>query len=134
MSLANLPHTLDVERQRPYEPPNAIDPIPYFPQDVHPVLSSREIYHHFDLETLFFIFYYHQKSYQQYFASKELKAHSFRFHTELKRWYQRREKPKETTAKSERGSYTYFDYEDTWQKQTVDDFVFEYRFLEDELN
>lgn len=134
MSLGNLPHTLDVERQRAYEPPNAIEPIPYFPQEVHPVLASRDVYRELDLETLFFIFYYHQKSYQQYFAAKELKARSFRYHTEEKRWYQRREKPRETTGTSESGAYTYFDFEDSWQRKEVEDFKFEYRFLEDDLN
>lgn len=134
MSLANLPHTLDIEPQRPYEPPNAIEPIPYFPQEVHPALANRELYRNFDLDTLFFIFYYHQKSHQQYFASKELKAHSFRYHTEQKRWYLRREKPRETSAVDERGSYMYFDFENTWDKQVIDDFVFEYKYLEDDLN
>ncbi|KAG5477061.1 hypothetical protein LSCM1_05401 [Leishmania martiniquensis] len=134
MSLGNLPHTLDVQRQRPYEPPNAIDPIPYFPQEVLPVLSNKDVYHHMDLDTLFFIFYYHQKSYQQYFAAKELKARSYRYHTKQQRWYQRLERPQTTTETEERGSYTFFDFEDKWDHDRVDDFLFEYKYLENELH
>ncbi|KAG5503336.1 hypothetical protein GH5_04406 [Leishmania sp. Ghana 2012 LV757] len=134
MSLGNLPHTLDVQRQRPYEPPNAIDAIPYFPQEVLPVLSNKDVYHHMDLDTLFFIFYYHQKSYQQYFAAKELKARSYRYHTKQQRWYQRLERPQTTTETEERGSYTFFDFEDKWDHDRVDDFLFEYKYLENELH
>ncbi|KAL7696356.1 Not1 N-terminal domain CCR4-Not complex component/NOT2 / NOT3 / NOT5 family [Lotmaria passim] len=134
MSLGNLPHTLDVQRQRTYEPPNAIDPIPYFPQEVLPVLSSKTVYHQMDLDTLFFIFYYHQKSYQQYFAAKELKARSYRYHTKQQRWYQRLERPQSTTEVEERGAYTFFDFEDKWDHDKTDDFVFEYKYLENELN
>ncbi|CAJ1009247.1 putative Not1 N-terminal domain, CCR4-Not complex component/NOT2 / NOT3 / NOT5 family [Leishmania naiffi] len=134
MSLGNLPHTLDVQRQRPYEPPNAIDAISYFPQEVLPVLSSKDVYHHMDLDTLFFIFYYHQKSYQQYFAAKELKARSYRYHTKQQRWYQRLERPQTTTETEERGSYTFFDFEDKWDHDRIDDFLFEYKYLENELH
>ncbi|GET89290.1 hypothetical protein, conserved [Leishmania tarentolae] len=134
MSLANLPHTLDVQRQRPYEPPNAIDAIPYFPQEVLPVLSNKDVYHQMDLDTLFFIFYYHQKSYQQYFAAKELKARSYRYHTKQQRWYQRLERPQTTTETEERGSYTFFDFEDKWDHDRIDDFLFEYKYLENELH
>ncbi|KAK7194539.1 Not1 N-terminal domain, CCR4-Not complex component/NOT2 / NOT3 / NOT5 family [Novymonas esmeraldas] len=134
MSLANLPHTLDVQRQRPYEPPNAIDAIPYFPQEVLPVLASKDFYRHMDLDTLFFIFYYHQKSYQQYFAAKELKARSYRYHTKQQRWYQRLERPQTTTETEERGAYTFFDFEEKWDHDRVDDFLFEYKYLENELH
>jgi CCR4-NOT transcription complex subunit 3 len=134
MSLGNLPHTLDVQRQRTYEPPNAIDPIPYFPQEVLPVLSNKNVYHQMDLDTLFFIFYYHQKSYQQYFAAKELKARSYRYHTKQQRWYQRLERPQSTTETEERGAYTFFDFEDKWDHDRTDDFLFEYKYLENELN
>ncbi|KPA79693.1 hypothetical protein ABB37_05465 [Leptomonas pyrrhocoris] len=134
MSLGNLPHTLDVQRQRTYEPPNAIDPIPYFPQEVLPVLSNKNVYHQMDLDTLFFIFYYHQKSYQQYFAAKELKARSYRYHTKQQRWYQRLERPQSTTETEERGAYTFFDFEEKWDHDRTDDFLFEYKYLENELN
>ncbi|KPI90013.1 hypothetical protein ABL78_0873 [Leptomonas seymouri] len=134
MSLGNLPHTLDVQRQRTYEPPNAIDPIPYFPQEVLPVLSNKSVYHQMDLDTLFFIFYYHQKSYQQYFAAKELKARSYRYHTKQQRWYQRLERPQSTTETEERGAYTFFDFEEKWDHDRTDDFLFEYKYLENELN
>lgn len=134
MSLGHLPHTLDVQRQRSYEPPNAIDPIPYFPQEVLPVLSNKNVYHQMDLDTLFFIFYYHQKSYQQYFAAKELKARSYRYHTKEQRWYQRLERPQLTTEKDELGAYTFFDFEEKWDHDRIAEFLFEYKYLENELN
>nr|CCC89677.1 conserved hypothetical protein [Trypanosoma congolense IL3000] len=133
MSLANLPHTQDVDRQRPFEPSNPTKCPPYYPQQVLPSLASPEIYRSFELETLFFIFYYHQNTYQQYCAAGQIKERSFRYHTQLNTWFKRNGQPKESLEGGERGSFQYFNYEETWRLEEKDDFTFDYKYLENEL-
>ncbi|KAH9599586.1 CCR4-Not complex component [Trypanosoma melophagium] len=133
MSLANLPHTQDVDRQRPFEPSNPTVCPSYYPQQVLPALASPDIYREFELETLFFIFYYHQNTYQQYYAAKQIKARSFRYHKGLNTWFQRSGTLKETQSDGERGSFLFFNYEDTWRMEEKEDFTFNYKYLEDEL-
>ncbi|RNF12682.1 NOT5 protein (NOT5) [Trypanosoma rangeli] len=133
MSLGNLPHTQDVDRQRPFEPSNPTDCPSYYPQQVLPALASADIYREFELETLFFIFYYHQNTYQQYYAAKQIKVQSFRYHTQLNTWFKRNGHMKESQEGSERGSFIFFNYEDTWRIEEKEDFTFEYQYLEDQL-
>ncbi|ORC89631.1 CCR4-NOT transcription complex subunit 3 [Trypanosoma theileri] len=133
MSLANLPHTQDVDRQRPFEPSNPTVCPSYYPQQVLPALASPDIYREFELETLFFIFYYHQNTYQQYYAAKQIKSKSFRYHKGLNTWFQRSGTLKETQGDGERGSFLFFNYEDTWRMEEKEDFTFNYKYLEDEL-
>lgn len=45
----------------------------------------------YEHDTLFFIFYYQQGSYQQHLAAKELKKLSWRYHTKYLTWFQRHE-------------------------------------------
>ncbi|RNC37047.1 hypothetical protein TcCL_NonESM13804, partial [Trypanosoma cruzi] len=133
MSLANLPHTQDIDRQRPFEPSNPTTCPLYYPQQVLPALASPDIYREFELETLFFIFYYHQNTYQQYYAAKQIKAQSFRYHTQLNTWFKRNGHMKESQEGSERGSFIFFNYEDTWSIEEKEDFTFDYQYLEDQL-
>lgn len=133
MSLDNLPHPHDVERIRPFVPPNPYQTKPHHPQQVHPGFSTSELFRKFDPDTLFFIFYYQQQTYQQYLAAKELKRQSFRYHKKFKTWFQRHDKPKESTEEYESGAYLYFDYENGWCQRIKNDFVFKYTYLEDEL-
>ncbi|KAF5224598.1 hypothetical protein ECC02_002237 [Trypanosoma cruzi] len=133
MSLANLPHTQDIDRQRPFEPSNPTNCPLYYPQQVLPALASPDIYREFELETLFFIFYYHQNTYQQYYAAKQIKAQSFRYHTQLNTWFKRNGHMKESQEGSERGSFIFFNYEDTWSIEEKEDFTFDYQYLEDQL-
>ncbi|CBH09845.1 hypothetical protein, conserved [Trypanosoma brucei gambiense DAL972] len=133
MSLANLPHTQDVDRQRPFEPSNPTVHVPFFPQQVLPALASPEIYRTFELETLFFIFYYHQNTYQQYCAAGQIKERSFRYHTQLNTWFKRNGPPKESLEGSERGSFQFFNFEEGWNLEEKEDFVFDYKYLENEL-
>mmetsp|Transcript_16791 Transcript_16791/g.68685 ORF Transcript_16791/g.68685 Transcript_16791/m.68685 type:complete len:132 (-) Transcript_16791:520-915(-) len=92
----------------------------------------------FDVDTLFFIFYYQQGTYQQYLAARELKKKAWRFHKKYFTWFQRHEEPKVTTDDYEQGTYLYFDYalkdyETGWCQRIKTDFTFEYQYLEDEL-
>jgi CCR4-NOT transcription complex subunit 3 len=79
-----------------------------------------------------------------------LKRQSWRFHTKHMMWFQRHEEPKTITDDYEQvrtyflyvensriinvmffqGTYIFFDYE-RWQTRKRDNFIFEYKFLED---
>jgi len=133
----HLPAPSDSRRNRKYVPRN-----PY----VHMDAAGNAAYHmqptrnyedpatfeKYDLDTLFFIFYYQQGSYQQHLAAKELKKLSWRYHTKYLTWFQRHEEPRMTAAEYERGAYVYFDHDSGWCQRIKSDFTFEYQFLEDE--
>lgn len=101
-----------------------------FPKNDNINFEGPEIYSKLELDTLFFIFYYQQNTIQQYFASKWLKKHSWRFHTKYKTWFQRLEEPKLLTEYYEQGTFLFFDYEVTWSNRKKSDFTFEYKYLE----
>lgn len=112
-----------------------------FPSVATPVFDSREVFEQFDPDTLFFIFYYQQGTYQQYLAATELKRQGWRFHKKYLTWFQRHDEPKRSTDDYEMGTFIYFDYANVvvrgqgtgWCQRIKSEFVFEYRFLEDEL-
>jgi len=105
-----------------------------YPYPVDPNMGDNpKLFEKYDLDTLFFIFYYQQGTYHQHLAAKELKKLSWRYHTKYRTWFQRREDPKVTTPEFERGAYVYFDYDAGWCQRMKTDFTFEYRYLEDEL-
>ena len=113
--------------RNPYPTPNS------FPQTPAAVFDTPAIFDKFDTDTLFFIFYYQQGTYQQYLAARELKKQSWRYHKKYMTWFQRHEEPKATTDAFEQGTYVYFDYETGWCQRIKSDFTFEYAYLEDEL-
>lgn len=86
-----------------------------------------------DLETLFFIFYHKQGTYQQFLAAKELKRKSWRFHTKYLTWFLRHQEPTIAKEDYEVGSYVYFDFETSWGQRIKENFTFEYKYLEDEM-
>lgn len=112
-----------------------------FPSVSAPVFDGRDVFEQFDPDTLFFIFYYQQGTYQQYLAATELKRKGWRFHKKYLTWFQRHEEPKRSTDEYETGTFIYFDYANVvvhgqgtgWCQRIKSEFVFEYRFLEDEL-
>lgn len=133
----HMPAASDGQRNRKYMPRN-----PYVHQDTKgnvcyptsptPNYDNPAMFEKYDLDTLFFIFYYQQGSYQQHLAAKELKKLSWRYHTKYFTWFQRHEEPRMTTADFERGAYVYFDHDTGWCQRIKSDFTFEYQFLEDE--
>ncbi|KAL0144328.1 Not1 N-terminal domain, CCR4-Not complex component-domain-containing protein [Mucor lusitanicus] len=100
-------------------------------QYVPDLIDSESLFEKFDMDALFFIFYYQQGTYQQYLAAKELKKQSWRFHKKYLTWFQRHEEPKTITDDYEQGTYIYFDYEGAWCQRKKTEFRFEYRYLED---
>ncbi|KAF9195449.1 proteinral negative regulator of transcription subunit 5 [Haplosporangium sp. Z 767] len=127
-----LPEQADTERPKYYAPKNPYPTPSYYPQTPPPGLfESMAMFEKFDIDTLFFIFYYQQGTYQQYLAARELKKQSWRFHKKYLTWFQRHEEPKAITDDYEQGTYIYFDYEGAWCQRKKTDFRFEYKFLED---
>jgi len=136
-SYQHLPLPSDTKRNRKYMPRN-----PYVHLDTtgNPAYQTQPtknyddpvMFEKYDLDTLFFIFYYQQGSYQQHLAAKELKKLSWRYHTKYMTWFQRHEEPRHTASDFERGAYVYFDHDSGWCQRIKSDFTFEYQFLEDE--
>lgn len=133
LSLQNMPEPGDSERPKTYVPRNPYPTPSSFPQSPASVFDRPSAFDKFDADTLFFIFYYQQGTYQQFLAARELKKQSWRYHKKYLTWFQRHEEPKLTADDYEQGTYVYFDYETGWCQRIKSEFTFEYRYLEDEL-
>lgn len=131
-SLLNCPDSSELERSRMFTPRQPFSVPEYYPTTPPPILENPAVFERFDLDTLFFIFYYQQRTYAQYLSARELKRQSWRFHKKYLTWFQRHEEPKIITDEYEQGTYIYFDYEGNWCQRKKSEFTFEYRFLEDE--
>ncbi|WEW60165.1 general negative regulator of transcription subunit 5 [Emydomyces testavorans] len=129
------PEPSDAEKPRHYKPQTPYNTPVYYPQDVLPIFDDPRLYEtgRIEPDTLFYIFYYRQATYQQYLAAKALKNQSWRFHKQYQTWFQRHEEPKTITEEFEQGTYRFFDYESTWMNRRKADFKFIYKFLEDDL-
>lgn len=113
-SHASRPDYLDAEKPRHYRPDTKYNTPSYYPQEPFPSSDDPSFYSKIDTDTLFYIFYYRQNTYQQYMAAKALKSQSWRFHKQYQTWFQRHEEPKTITEEYEQGTYRFFDYESTW--------------------
>ncbi|KAI0829400.1 Not1 N-terminal domain, CCR4-Not complex component-domain-containing protein [Trametes gibbosa] len=131
-SYSSMPQPQDTEKPKYYVPRNAMQTPSYYPQVPNPILSSPGIFSQLDVETLFYVFYYHPGTYQQYLAAKELKRQSWRFHVKYLTWFQRHSEPQAITEEYEQGVYVYFDWEGSWCQRKKSDFRFEYRYLSED--
>ncbi|KAI9800688.1 MAG: hypothetical protein M1825_004010 [Sarcosagium campestre] len=113
-SAARCPDSVDAERPQLYVPHTHYNTPVYYPQHPHPIFDDSRLYSRIDTDTLFYVFYYRQGTYQQYLAAKCLKNQSWRFHKQYQTWFQRHEEPKNITEEYEQGTYRFFDYESTW--------------------
>ena len=131
-----MPLPSDRRKNRSYSPM-----IPYihrdaagralYPEEPHRSSEDPRYFARYDPETLFFIFYFQQGTYQQYLAAKELNRATWRYHTKYHTWFQRAEEPVYTAPELERGAYIFFDFETRWESAvTKQDFTFEYAWLE----
>lgn len=135
------PATVSKHHANSSSPRNPVEVPPSFPSVSAPVFDSREVFQQFDPDTLFFIFYYQQGTYQQFLAASELKRQGWRFHKKYLTWFQRHDEPRVSTEDYETGTFIYFDYANVvvrgegsgWCQRIKSEFRFEYRFLEDEL-
>ncbi|SPO31842.1 related to NOT3 - general negative regulator of transcription, subunit 3 [Ustilago trichophora] len=130
-SFMNVPEPLDSDKPKYYVPKNPFPTPSYYPQTPASVFDNPALYSKFDVDTLFYIFYYQQGTYHQYLAAKELKKQSWRFHKQYLTWFQRHSEPQAITDEYEQGVYVYFDWEGSWCQRKKSDFRFEYRWLED---
>jgi len=133
-SYQNMIQPCDTYRERTYLPRNPYQTPRFFPEHPDPLLYEPPIFEKFDTDTLFFIFYFQQGTYQQYLAACELKKGAWRYHKKYLTWFQRHSEPEETTEEYEKGTYVYFDYDTSWCPRMKTQFVFEYSYLEDELD
>ena len=113
------PEIGDFEKPRHYRPTSKYNTPHFYPQEPSPITDDHNLYQRIDTDTLFFIFYYRQGTYQQYLAAKSLKNQSWRFHKQYQTWFQRHEEPKAITEEHEQGTYRFFDYESTWYVRTT---------------
>ena len=111
-----------------------------FPREAMPLSENALLYEKLGLDTLFYVFYYMQGSYQQYLAARELKRQSWRYHRKYATWFLRHEEPKIITEEYEQGAYVFFDnrffredFANSWRQKVKTEFRFEYAFLENEL-
>lgn len=134
-SYIHCPTTADSERPKVYTPRNPYNSMPSsYPTSPSPMFDNPSFFEKLGTDSLFFIFYYSQGTYQQYLAARELKKQSWRYHKKYMTWFQRHEEPKVTTEEYEQGTYVYFDYESGWCQRIKSDFRFEYAYLEDTLS
>ncbi|OWZ22967.1 Subunit of the CCR4NOT complex [Phytophthora megakarya] len=128
-----IPESRDSEKANRYVPRNLYPTPASFPATPSTLFSSAPIFEKLDVDTLFFIFYYQQGSYQQYLAARELKRRTWGYHKKYKTWFKRHEEPQVTGEDYEQGTFVYFDYETGWCQRIKTEFTFEYSYLEDEL-
>ena len=116
LSHDTMPDAQDAERPTRYKPTFRYSTPAHYPQEPLPIFEDSSLYEtgRIDTDTLFYIFYYRQNTYQQYLAAKSLKQQSWRFHKQYQTWFQRHEEPKNITEEYEQGTYRFFDYESTW--------------------
>lgn len=126
-----VPSAVDSESPKYYVPKESFATPHYYPQTPASVFDNPALYSKFDVDTLFYIFYYQQGTYHQYLAARELKKQSWRFHKQYLTWFQRHSEPQAITDEYEQGAYVYFDWEGSWCQRKKSDFRFEYRWLED---
>lgn len=132
-SVSTAPENVDSERlngrivRNPYPTPAS------YPNTAAALFDNGAVFEKFDTDTLFFIFYYQQGTYQQYLAARELKKQTWAYHKKYMTWFKRHEEPKVTCEEYEQGTYVYFDYETGWCQRIKSEFTFEYSYLEDEL-
>lgn len=128
-----IPESVDSEKANRYVPRNVYPTPASFPTAPLPVFENGAVFEKLDVDSLFFIFYYQQGSYQQYLAARELKRRTWGYHKKYKTWFKRHEEPQVTGEDYEQGTFVYFDYETGWCQRIKSEFTFEYSYLEDEL-
>lgn len=132
-SQESKPMAGDGEPRSTYRPDQPYNSPSGYPTEPLSIFENPALYSRIDPDTLFYVFYYKQGTYQQYLAAKALKDQSWRFHKQYQTWFQRHEEPKAITEEFEQGTYRFFDYESTWMNRRKADFKFHYKYLEDDV-
>mmetsp|Transcript_20582 Transcript_20582/g.33210 ORF Transcript_20582/g.33210 Transcript_20582/m.33210 type:complete len:134 (+) Transcript_20582:1783-2184(+) len=100
-----IPNVNDTDRPRVYIPRNPYRTPASFPKIPPSIFDDAKTFTKFSTDTLFFIFYFAQGTQHQYYAARELKRLSWRYHKKYLTWFQRHDTPLMTTDLYERGSY-----------------------------
>lgn len=127
-SILNAPFFKELEPEYPAQRKRKVPS--FFPKNTYLQFNNPNFYKKFDIDTLFFCFYYFKGLPQQTYAAIRLKQCAWRYHLKYKMWFQRLEEPKLITSEFEKGEFLFFDYETTWNFMKKNDFVFEYLYLE----
>lgn len=131
-SLLHLPDVFDADEYYEYTPDYPFA-VPFcFPSNSSNAFNKAEQYVNMDLETLIFIFYNKQGTFQQYLAGKELKRRSWRYNIKEKTWFIRKQEPTVKKSDYEVGNYYFFDT-DAWKKILKENVKLEYRYVEMKL-
>ena len=95
-------------------------------------LLQPEFFSKYDLDTLFFIFFYLTGTPQQYFAGKELKKRQWVFHRQYQTWFRLCGEATETTDKYQVGKFEYFDHssQENWMIRPRTGFKLEFDMIE----
>lgn len=99
----------------------------YQSNDIYSNTSLAKILTKFDLDTLFFIFYHYQGTYEQFLSARELhKNRNWIFNKVDRCWYYKEiEKLPPGMNKSEEESWRYFDYKKSWlSRRCGPDFIY----------
>ena len=137
-SMAYIPNEFDSERPKIYTPR-----LPYpdlqkheqngFPDQPKSDPNSIEaLFTKYEEDTLFFIFYHQQGTYQQYLAARELRKKKWFYHKNIKKWFKHVREPTQIEEGYENGSYYIFNPEGEWSVRQQDDFKLEYAQVEKE--
>ncbi|KAG0673154.1 general negative regulator of transcription subunit 5 [Kluyveromyces marxianus] len=131
-SLLNCPDSLDADTPRLFENPLSLphptsiffphEPIRFMAQDLpakgddlYGKISVAKIMSKFALDTLFFIFYHYQGSYDQFLASRELSLRGWKFNKVNHCWFHKEvEKLPPGIEGKEEVTWRYFDYQKAW--------------------
>ena len=111
LSMRRAPRKRDAERPRQYVPRNPYATPAAFPTQPAAVFDGAAVFARLGTDTLFFVFYYQQGTYQRP-SPRASSKQSWRYHKKYMAWFQRPEEPKATTRASR--ARTNFDYETGW--------------------
>lgn len=124
-SFSNFPEPSDSKYPELYFPENPY-PVPsYYPLSPLPILAMSELVSKFDVNVLFFMFYYVKNPYFRKSAITELINKSWMYHVKLMKWFKRLGELRAANEEYEIGDYVYFDHENTWSQKKKLDFTFE---------
>ena len=96
-SFKNMPVPQDQEVVDPKHPVSVL----HHDSEVHdyptvPLYNRKDNFSRFDLETLFFAFYYQQGTHQQHMAAVELKKKNWKFNKKFVTWFKKADGPLES--------------------------------------
>lgn len=101
-----------------------------FPSSPLKKFTNPSFFDKLALDTLLFIFYFQQGTFQQFLSIQELKRKNWQFHKKCFAWFYKRSDSKITTENAEVADYIYFDFEKDWCQKVKNDFTFEYIHLD----